>query len=112
MHLVRDAETVLLDTSVFYRFCDGHRLPILKRFLASRARISREVARELFIAPRDGVYRDFEAIRDPLWPKKTGQVPSQFRLDADRLMREARLVEARQTNIDLAGVPAHKGRVR
>ncbi len=108
MHLVRDADTVLLDTSVFYRFCDGQQLQALKLYLASRARISREVARELFVAPRDGVYRDFEAIRDPPWPKKTGHVPSQFRLDADRLMREARLVEARQLNIDLADVPAHK----
>lgn len=108
MYLVRDAGTVLLDTSVFYRFCDGHQLRVLKVYLASRARISREVARELFVAPRDGVYRDLATIREPPWPKRTGQVPSPLRLDADRLIQEARLQDARDNGTDIADVPLHK----
>ena len=108
MKLVRDAKSVLLDSSTFYRFCDAHQIVALKQCLEVKARITREVARELFVAPSDGVHRDLSSLQTPPWPKKTGHVPGPLRGDADRLIREARLEEAKDRGVDLAVVPAYR----
>lgn len=113
MHLVRDANSVLLDSSTFYRFCDAQLIAVLKGFLGAKARITREVSRELFVAPLDGVHRDLSQLQDPPWPKKTGHVPGPLRADADRLITEARLEEARARGVPISAIPAcrHAGEV-
>jgi hypothetical protein len=108
MHLGREARVILVDTSVFYRFCDAGLLSPLKSYLASRARITREVGRELFVAPLDNVHRDLASLQNPPWPKKTGQVPTPLRPEANRLKDEARLREARAKGVDVAEIPAYK----
>lgn len=108
MYLVRDAKVVLLDTSVFYRFCDAQLIPTLKPYLGTSARITREVSRELFVAPLDGVHRDLSMLQAPSWPKKTGQVPRPLLPEANRLKDEARLQEAREKGVALSSIPGHK----
>jgi hypothetical protein len=108
MRLVRDAKLVLLDTSVFYRFCDAHLILTLRPFLGASARITREVSRELFVAPLDGVHRDLSILQKPAWPKKTGHIPSPLLPEANRLKDEARLQEAGERGVAISSISAHK----
>ncbi|MGO8685192.1 MAG: hypothetical protein ACLQUT_11525 [Thermoleophilia bacterium] len=105
---MRDAKSVLLDTSVFYRFCDAHEIPALKAYLGGIARITREVRRELAVAPLDGIHRDLSVLQTPPWPKKTGQIPEPMLGDANRLKDEARLEEARFRGVDVSTIPGYK----
>lgn len=62
------AERVLLDSSAFFRFCDGGQLLGLAGYLGARAFITREVAEELqFNSTRDP-YRGLQTLARLRWP--------------------------------------------
>jgi hypothetical protein len=92
--LSRTAQQVLLDASPLCRFAECSLLGALREYLGSRARITREVERELLrLAERDAFASLAEHLRfqpgeigQGAWPKTTKPLPDGLKADFTNLL--------------------------
>jgi hypothetical protein len=93
------AQEVMLDASPICRFAEHGLLEPMRRYLGDRARITREVERELqrlsgqqqFPQIREYLCADGTIVRsDGKWPQRTGQLPSTLRADYVNLLQGKR----------------------
>ncbi|MGO8684510.1 MAG: hypothetical protein ACLQUT_08040 [Thermoleophilia bacterium] len=92
--LSRTAQHVLLDASPLCRFAECSRLSALRAYLGSRARITREVERELlrlaerapFISLTKHLRPQAAAIGRGAWPKTTKPLPDSLKADFANLL--------------------------
>ena len=92
--LSRTAQHVLLDASPLCRFAECSLLGALRAYLGSRARITREVERELLrLAEQDAFASLAEHLRPPAgeigqgaWPKTTKPLPDGLKADFANLL--------------------------
>lgn len=95
------ADEVILDASPLCHFARHRLLEALREFLGPRARVTREVERELLrlsdaeeYAPlRDHLATDGDAVRaSGKWPQRTGRLPTALRADFANLLALARRI--------------------
>lgn len=91
--LSRTAQLVLLDASPLCRFAECSLLGALRAYLSSRARITREVERELLrLAEQDAFASLAEHLRPQAgetrgaWPKTTKPIPNALKTDFANLL--------------------------
>jgi len=109
---VAAAESILLDTTVFYHFAGAGCMSHLKAYLGGRARVTQEVRREIWVAQDCGYLQDATLTAMPLWPKKTGHIPEAFQMDFLRLRELAQEEEAHLRGLpDVVKAERHSGEV-
>jgi hypothetical protein len=103
--LSQTASDVLLDASVLCRFAQFGLLKALRGYLGNRARITREVERELL---RLSARSEFRQLRDYLakdgivargegkWPKRTNNLPNALKPQFSTLLELKRALEGRE----------------
>lgn len=101
MLLSSSAREVVLDASPLCHFARHGLLGVLRAYLGARARITREVERELlrlaetpeFAPLKDYLAADGEAVRmSGKWPRRTGQLATEMRADFVNLLALAQTI--------------------